>query len=163
MRDILSIKGLPDTMTMGDSDTMTPHQKPLLQSCQPAADQGARGSMNNAAKSGVNSPSRDGSGILDGVAEPPQDLRFSPFPVPHDDSRQPTADIATVHSLCRQQRAPPDSPTRHRVRGLQGQCFRVQSWGLPDRRSRSPASGVGPLGAACRNSPASPSPPPPVP
>lgn len=66
---------------------MTPHQKPLLQSCQPAADQGARGSMNNAAKSGVNSPSRDGSGILDGAAEPPQDLRFSPFPVPHDDSR----------------------------------------------------------------------------
>lgn len=70
---------------------MTPHQKPLLQSCQPAADQGARGSMNNAAKSGVNSPSRDGSGILDGAAEPPQDLRFSPFPVPHDDSRQPTS------------------------------------------------------------------------
>lgn len=70
---------------------MTPHQKPWLQSCQPAADQGARGSMNNAAKSGVNSPSRDGSGILDGAAEPPQDLRCSPFPVPHDDSRQPTS------------------------------------------------------------------------
>jgi hypothetical protein len=95
---------------------------------------------NNAAKSGINCH-HPAMGVRFQMAQLnlSRTFDFRPFPC-----LMTAADIATVHSLCRQQMRPSRFAQLPSARGVGRLKDRVSKskLGLPNRRSRSPASGV---------------------